>query len=315
MQTGSAWNAYDLINQKYKAAVEVSNKVLELEKLSAEKERLRSKNMKLKQSVGSLEEHQEILQKHLIEKEKELLSAKKKEGVANLSSPVKETVAGDILSAVKLEELLSSKLDQVEQNLKGSVLKQVETNNKQIEAKLNQVLTQNKTYAESINKIQSSRGTNGTTPSTTQVADLCSIMEEQKNQQLVEEYDQKARSCNIIIHGVVESTSEGNDEANRADGGFFTSLLESIGVAVTVKSVSRIGKPDHAKKRPFKVCLDYEVDKINVMKNLKNLKDSVLYKGTSTTEDYTVAEREMIRKMSEEIKPKNSQELPNSKYV
>ena len=51
------------------------------------------------------------------------------------------------------------------------------------------------------------------------------------------------------------------------------------------------------------------------MKNLKILKGNELYKGISITEDYTVAEREMIRKMSEEIKTKNSQELPNSKYV
>ena len=51
------------------------------------------------------------------------------------------------------------------------------------------------------------------------------------------------------------------------------------------------------------------------MKNLKNLKGNELYKGISITEDYKVAEREMIRKMSEEIKTQNSQELPNSKYV
>ena len=140
-------------------------------------------------------------------------------------------------------------------------------------------------------------------------------MENQKNQQLVEENDQKARSCNIIIHGVVESTSENNNDAKISDEGFFTSLLETIGVAVTVKSVSRIGKLDRAKKRRIKVYLGSEVSKINIMKNLKNLKGNELYTGISITEDYTVAEREMIRKMSEEIKTKNSQELPNSKYV
>ena len=111
----------------------------------------------------------------------------------------------------------------------------------------------------------------------------------------------------------MESTSENNKDAKISDEGFFTSLLETIGVAVTVKSVSRIGKLGRAKKRPIKVYLGSEVGKINIMKNLKNLKGNELYKGISITEDYTVAEREMIRKMSGEIKTKNSQELPNSK--
>ena len=122
-------------------------------------------------------------------------------------------------------------------------------------------------------------------------------MENQKIQQLVEENDQKARSCNIIIHGVVESTSESNNDAKISAEGFFTSLLETIGVAVTVKSVLRIRKLDRAKKRAIKVYLGSEVGKINIMKNLKNLKGNELYKGLSITEDYTVAEREMIRKM------------------
>ena len=73
-------------------------------------------------------------------------------------------------------------------------------------------------------------------------------MENQKNQQSVEENDQKARSCNIIIHGVVESTSENNNDAKLSDEGFFTSLLETIGVAVTVKSVSRMANSTGLKK-------------------------------------------------------------------
>ena len=241
MQTGSAWNAYDSINQRCKAAeAEVDNKELELQKLRAEKEKLRSENLKLKQAVSTLGEHQEILQNQLAAKEEELLLAKNK-------NDVEETVAEHTHSSTKIEELLNSKLDQAVQNLKESVFKHVQTNNKQINDKLNQVLTQNRTYAESLSKIQSSGGTIGNISSTPE-ADLRSIMEHQKNQQLVEENDQKARSCNIIIHGVVVSTSENNNDAKISDEGFFTSLLETIGVAVTVESVSRIGKLDRAKK-------------------------------------------------------------------
>ena len=69
------------------------------------------------------------------------------------------------------------------------------------------------------------------------------------------EYDQKARSYNMIIHGAVECTSEDNDEAKRSEG-FFISLLQNIGVAVTVKSVSRIGKPDRIKKKAHQSLLE-----------------------------------------------------------
>ena len=51
------------------------------------------------------------------------------------------------------------------------------------------------------------------------------------------------------------------------------------------------------------------------MKNLRNLKDKVVYKSISITEDYTVAEREQIRKLNDEVKNKNANELDDSRYV
>ena len=120
VQTGSAWNAYDSINQRCKAAeAEVDNKELELQKLRAEKEKLRSENPKLKQAVSTLGEHQEILQNQLTAKEEELLLPKNK-------NDVEETVAEHTHSSTKIEELLNSKLDQAVQNLKESVFKQVQ---------------------------------------------------------------------------------------------------------------------------------------------------------------------------------------------
>ena len=84
--------------------------------------------------------------------------------------------------------------------------------------------------------------------------------------------------------------------------GFVISLLQNIGVAVTVPELA---SSTVLKKRPIKVYFSSEVDKINVMKNLKHLKGTSI----SITEDYTVA----VREMSEEIKTKNSLQLPYSK--
>ena len=116
---------------------------MELQELRAEKEKLRSENLKLKQAVSTLGEHPEILQNQLTAKEEELLLAKNK-------NDVEETVAEHTHSSTKIEELLNSKLDQMVQNLKESVFKQVQTNNKQINDKLNQVLTQNRTYMQNL---------------------------------------------------------------------------------------------------------------------------------------------------------------------
>ena len=60
--------------------------------------------------------------------------------------------------------------------------------------------------------------------------------------------------------------------------------------------------------------MNNEVDKQNVMNNLKNLEDVVLFRGVSVTEDYTASERNMITNMVEDAKAKNSKEEPDSRY-
>ena len=214
-----------------------------------------------------------------------------------------------------LEQSMNIKLDILGKTLHDSLTKQMEDNGNtlrellshQLSNKLNEVT---KTYAQSITNDQGSE-----TMVPTPVQDIRSIMQEQNNQRLVEENDQKTRSCNIIVHRVEEPTSDDKDQAKKSDEEFFSSLRESIGVDVTVKSISRIGKLDRCKKRPIKVVLQSEVDKNKIMQNLKNLKDKAEYKNISVSEDYTVAERESIRKIAEEVKDKNSQEPADSRYI
>ena len=51
------------------------------------------------------------------------------------------------------------------------------------------------------------------------------------------------------------------------------------------------------------------------MGKLKNLKDQEGIRGLSVTEDYTVAERHMIKNWSDKAKENNNKESPDSVYV
>ena len=137
------------------------------------------------------------------------------------------------------------------------------------------------------------------------VPDFRSITNEAKNQELNEENDKKACTSNIIIHGLPESVSADKDDVKKLNEEYVGELLRTLNLTMSHKSVYRLGKPDTSKKRPIKLVMNNEVDKQNVMNNLKNLKDVELFRGVSVTEDYTASERN---------KAKNSKEEPDSRY-
>ena len=139
-------------------------------------------------------------------------------------------------------------------------------------------------------------------------------MNEAKNQELNEENDKKASASNIIIHGLRKSVSADKDDVKKLNEEYVGELLRTLNLTMSHKSVYRLGKPDTSKKRPIKLVMNNEVDKQNVMNNLKNLKDDELFRRVSVTEDYTASERNMIRNMVEDAKAKNSKEEPNSRY-
>ena len=293
--------------------------------LNTDKVQLRTENMRLKKSVSILEakvnsdiESYEQSMASYEESERDLKAqiVKQKIDLKNQEEMFNEAGNPDYDKFANLEQSMNNKLDILGNNLRDLLSKQLEDNgktlrvslSKQIEIKLNEV---SKSYSQSISNGQASAFTSvPTLPE-----DLRSIMQEQNNQRLVEENDKKGRSCNIIVHRVEEPTSDDKDQAKKSDEDFFTSLRETIGVGVTVKSLSRIGRLDRSKNRPIKVVLQSEEDKNKIMENLRNLKDKAEYKGISVSEDYTVAERESIRKIAEEVRAKNLNESADSKYV
>ena len=112
----------------------------------------------------------------------------------------------------------------------------------------------------------------------------------QKNAELAEKSNKKLGTCNIIHHGVVESNNKDN-----------VTRLEVIKPSTACKSIFRIGKEVPNKRRPIKLVMKSEEDENKIMDNLKCLKDQETFKGLSVTDDYTIIERELIRKWTEKV--------------
>ena len=59
------------------------------------------------------------------------------------------------------------------------------------------------------------------------------------------------------------------------------------------------------------VVMTSETEKEKIMGKLNKLKNKEEFSGVSVTEDYTIAERELIREFNQTAKNKNSVEDPN----
>lgn len=132
-----------------------------------------------------------------------------------------------------------------------------------------------------------------------------------KNEELAEERDKKLRQHNIIVHGRCESA---NNEEN--DQIFINDMMKDLSVgAIHPKSVLRIGKQDSGKPRPIKVAFNSNDDKTKVMTSLRYLKGKEMYTRISITDDYTLAERKMIRDFVEKAKKQNRELGEDAKSI
>ena len=135
------------------------------------------------------------------------------------------------------------------------------------------------------------------------------IIQEAKTKELLEQQQKKQKSKNIIIHGLAENKDLECDE------GFVTQLVHDLKVKVNVKHVMRIGANETERSRPIKVCLGNEKEKEAFVGNLTALKNIPRYKKISITEDYTIAERLLIKEMVKKAALKNESEPTNSTTI
>ena len=135
------------------------------------------------------------------------------------------------------------------------------------------------------------------------------IMTEERNEQLIQERERKRRATNVIVHGVKE-------EGDSNDKSFVEELLVKIGITTVPESVVRLGMipevPVANKVRPIKIRFKLPEEKDNMMSRLSNLKRAEdKFRKISITDDYTIEERQEIKKFVDEAKRRNETEEGN----
>ena len=308
---------------------EIESKTIELEKFyRGENTKLEDENKMLLSKVKSLEEHQVLLRKHIDDKEKTIKSMM---GKNNGNSPVAKkhksiqvkednTIHEDKLIK-SFENVFDSKLRKIEEtmqklsNIESNVVSMIDSklseNMKAIDKKLRDVITENKSYADAV-KDSAQRLTQNTASSSIE-GDFRSIMKETKNNELVQEQERKSRSRNIIIHGIAEISG---DNKKIHDEEFIKSLLNTIEIDIKPNAIMRLGNATTKQDRPIKLIMSSELEKNSIMNNLRKLKDAeAKFKKLRITDDYTVEEREEIKKWVNKANLKNSEEGENSHHI
>ena len=133
--------------------------------------------------------------------------------------------------------------------------------------------------------------------------DFKSILEEDRNEQLVQEQEKEKRSCNFIIHGLEEK----GENAEENDAVMVELFLQKINADVKPAKFYRLGKSTSNKNRPLKVEMGSNFERDAVMYNLKHLKGTEEELGKlSIKEDLTRSEREQVKKFVNIAKERNA---------
>ena len=180
----------------------------------------------------------------------------------------------------------------------------------QIEKKISSKQGQNKSFVCALTGIENSEKNEKEQQLVPGTQNFRSLMMSARNEELAEEKDRNERSCNIIIHGKSESNEQKDDVE------FVQTMVKVMECnAVEVKHVIRIGYAEENKKRPIKIVMGSEEQKEEILNNLRKLKNCEEFKGISITNDYTLSERQMIRKFVSQAKQKSLEEPEGSKFI
>ena len=283
--TGS--NLEDVIKSLQKS---VATKTEESKGFLEKATELKLQNTHLKQQIKDMEGEHAVLTKKINDHDKSV-------GSPRTSKKVTER---DLLKSI--ENLLEKKLVIVEERLKQSVIKELDNNKKIMDDKLDTVIKDNKSYAESVkgsikvNEAVSSEMTN-----------FKSILEQAKNDELIEEREKQKRSNNFIIHGLEENGTD-VDAVNNNDAKLINLFFGTINIEARPTKFYRLGKITPNKNRPLKLEMTNKSERDEVMNNLNCLKGSEEILGKlSVKEDLTKNEREQVQKYVEMAKEKNAE--------
>ena len=242
------------------------------------------------------------------------------EKIASLQKSITDNgsgmIPGEDSNITVLTQLIEKKFEQVESNLKKSILAEVDKSSKQMEEKFSEVVQTNKSFVDAVKNSESNVAATQEENQTKKPLDFRTIMRDERNEQLADEAEKKQRGCNFVVHGMVEGTGD-NDECKQFDKNAVTSLLTDLGVNVNFKATYRLGAKNattEQPKRPLKIVMNNEGEKDKIMSSLRNLKDKENYRGISITDDYTTKERETIKEWVKKAQDANANEPAESNF-
>ena len=198
----------------------------------------------------------------------------------------------------RVQSFINERFNKIEESIDKLVTKKLTKNVQeveQIEAKINEALDNNKSYADSLKKDRI-------------VDNITTVIKTTKNEDLIQERERERRSANLIIYGISEEIDKDNN-LQEHDKQFVSSFLETIGITLSPKQIIRLGKPNDDKRRPVKLVMNSSQDKDSIMSRLVNLNNADdIYRKLSVRDDYTIEEREQIKSWVRKAEEKNKEE-------
>ena len=85
------------------------------------------------------------------------------------------------------------------------------------------------------------------------------IINESRNEQVVQGRERKLRAANIIIHGVQEVLTE---YGHSNDHEFINALFQTMGIDTGPEKITRLGKPHPNMSRPLKLKMKSVSEKV-----------------------------------------------------
>ena len=321
----------DIIEEKNNKITDLQKKIVTLEnaiKETSEKEQDRGKKKrKLAESCNNesnahenLQTQVENLTSRLCERENELHEAREKlaesewkesSEIERLTKEVNQLKKQDSLKPIeeptevnwickKIQTMIGERMDKLEEKI-VTIEKKQTVGGREILQAVNTVTDQQAaTYAS----ILSGNVSLSQTPTNEQEAvNLKDIMRQSRNEDIQEEAEKRKRDCSSAVHGV---------DQNVEPSEYIDNLIKTLAISVVKpKAVKRVG---NGEKRPLIVTFQNTEEKSKFMKSLSSLKWKNEYQGLRITDDYTMNERNLIRKLSDQAKQKNIQEGSNADF-
>ena len=237
-------------------------------------------------NTGDEDEEKKMLQSHVKELS-EKLSTQDKE-----LHEVRELLSEQEHSKTENDKKDTDHLVQSMEKILTKKLQAIETRFSKIEDSLKGNQNQVSTYSDVLSK-------------NIQPKLIENVIQVTKNSERVIESERQRRESNIIIYGA-------KLELGETDQSYLKEFFDVIGVSVTPKNITRIGKEDNG-RTPLKITLENIEHKNQIMSRLSNLKNAEnKYRSTSVRDDYTYEERQLVKKFNEQARSMNTKENPTN---